>query len=248
MSRLSTISRIELREESSWNNKIFLTFDIDWAHDDVLNNVIDIVEESNVSATWFVTHKTKVLERLKRNPSFELGIHPNFNFLLEGNHCAGSNAKDVVQRCLDIVPGATAVRSHSMAQSSVVLNIFKECGLTHDVNHFIPHHANFNLKPWVLWDGLLRVPYIWEDDLHIQYESIGITQKNPLDIISTSDNRGIVIFDFHPIHVYLNTESLDRYEQTRSLHQKPAQLIKHRYEGYGTYNRLVELLEACKES
>ena len=128
MSRLSTISRIELREESSWNNKIFLTFDIDWAHDDVLNNVIDIVEESNVSATWFVTHKTKVLERLKRNPSFELGIHPNFNFLLEGNHCAGSNAKDVVQRCLDIVPGATAVRSHSMAIGQCQ-SVIKDLGL-----------------------------------------------------------------------------------------------------------------------
>ena len=55
--------------------------------------------------------------------------------------------------------------------------------------------------------------------------------------------NGFHVFDFHPIHVFLNTESLDRYERTRSIHQNPKELIKHRYQGHGTRSWLMELLE-----
>ena len=54
------------------------------------------------------------------------------------------------------------------------------------------------------------------------------------------------VFDFHPIHVFLNTESLNRYERARPFFQNPKELIKHRYEGYGTRNRFIELLELAK--
>jgi len=56
------------------------------------------------------------------------------------------------------------------------------------------------------------------------------------------------VLDFHPIHVFLNTESLDRYERTRPLHHNPKELIKHRFEGYGTRNRLLEVLELVEKS
>ena len=135
-----------------------------------------------------------------------------------------------------------------MTQSSKLLEIFKECGLSYDVNHFIPHHAEIELKPWLLWNGLVRVPYNWEDDLHILYETTGIPQKKPVDILRQVSRGGLWVFDFHPIHVFLNTESLERYERTRSLHHNPEELIKHRQQGYGTRSRLVELLEMCKQS
>ena len=248
MHDFSTISTIEEGEEASWNGPLFLTFDIDWAHDEVLNDTIEIVQNYQVSATWFVTHKTPVLERLKANKKFELGIHPNFNFLLQGKHDAGQTAKDVVQRCLDIVPDARVVRSHSMTQSSGLLEIFKECGLTHDANHFVPHHTGIELKPWQLWNNLVRVPYSWEDDVHILYDTIEVPQKSPLDIAMDKSDGGLKVFDFHPIHVFLNTESLDRYERTRPLHQNPKELIKHRYQGYGTCSRLIELMELHRRS
>lgn len=244
----STISTVKVSDVASWDKRVFLTFDIDWAHDEVLNDTIEIVQKYQVSATWFVTHKTKVLERLKANTKFELGIHPNFNFLLQGKHDTGQTARAVIERCLDIVPRATVVRSHSMTQSSGLLEIFKECGLTHDANHFVPHHTGIELKPWHIWNDLIRVPYSWEDDVHILYESIGVPQKSPRDIAMDTSDRGLKVFDFHPIHVFLNTESLERYERTRPLHQNPKELIKHRYPGYGTRRRLIELLELCKQS
>ena len=240
MSDFRTISSIQVDNASSWEDSIFLTFDIDWVHDSLLAETIDLVEQARVKATWFVTHDTPLLDRLRANQKFELGIHPNFNFLLEGDVRNGRNARDVIERLLAIVPEAISVRSHSMTQSSQLLALFKEMGLSYDVNHFVPAQTGIELKPWKLWNDLIRVPYYWEDDLHVLYESTGVPQMNPDELLRT--RGGLKVFDFHPVHVFLNTESLDRYEQTRPLHQIPDELTKHRYQGYGTCNRLNELL------
>ena len=135
-----------------------------------------------------------------------------------------------------------------MTQSSGLLEIFKRCGLTHDANHFVPQHTGIELKPWHMWNDLIRVPYSWEDDVHILYDSINVPQENPRDIAINASTTGLKVFDFHPIHVFLNTESLNRYERTRPLHQNSKELIKHRYQGYGTRSRLIELLEVCGRS
>ena len=42
----------------------------------------------------------------------------------------------------------------------------------------------------------------------------------------------------------LNSESIDRYEKTRTLHGTPKELIKYRYDGWGVRNTLIKLLEA----
>ncbi|MBK9782011.1 MAG: hypothetical protein IPP55_18545 [Anaerolineales bacterium] len=239
MKNFKNISSIVVNEELSWKDKIFLTFDIDWAHDDVLNDTIDLVEEANIAATWFVTHETPLLSRLRANSKFELGLHPNFNFLLEGDIRNGKNCHEVIDRMYAIVPEAVSARSHSMTQNSGILELFKSRGLTHEVNHFIPAQTHIELKPWLLWNNLVRVPYNWEDDVHCMY---GLEKR----LSSFIRFSGLKVFDFHPIHIFLNTENLDRYERTRPLHQKPDELIKHRYEGYGTRNRLLELLMMAK--
>lgn len=245
--KTSTISTINPNYIGSWVNRLFLTFDIDWAHDEILLDTAALISESGVLATWFVTHATPVLDVIRGMPGHELGIHPNFNTLLDGSTGNGRNARQIIECLLDIVPKAKSIRSHSMTQSSRLLDLFHSSGLTHEVNHFIPQHTGIELRPWVLWSGItfVKVPYFWEDDLHMAYESIGIPQKNPAELATVG---GLKVFDFHPIHVFLNTESLDRYEYTRPLHSNPKELIKHRYEGYGTRSRLIELLELAKSS
>jgi len=155
------IKSINPNKPSTWEDYLFLTFDIDWACDDVLAYTIDMVEEAGVYATWFVTHDTPLLERLRENPKFELGIHPNFNNILAGKYDPENekNAEEVVEKLLSIVPEARSVRSHSMTQSSQLLQLFVERGLTHDCNHFIPHQTGIDLCPWYLWNGIVKVPY-----------------------------------------------------------------------------------------
>ena len=126
--------------------------------------------------------------------------------------------------------------------------MFTEQKITHDVNEFIPYHADIKLSPWILWNGMYRVPFNWEDDIQLMYSNIDIKENSPSEIAADLNYKGLRVFNFHPIHVFLNTESLDRYESTRSLHHNPKELIKHRFMGYGTRNRLFDLLELKKKS
>jgi len=235
----SKISSINPNDNSTWIDKLFLTFDIDWAHDEILQDTVNLIEEVSAPATWFVTHATPVLDEIRALQCQELGVHPNFNPLLDGVSNNGHNAEEIVKSLLDIVPEAKSIRSHSMTQSSRLLDLFQTFGLTHEVNHFIPHQAGIELKPWLLWNQLCKVPYFWEDDVHVIYDSIGITQSEPAVLANAT--KGLRVFDFHPIHIFLNTESLDRYERTRPFHNNPKELIKHRYQGYGTRKRFIEL-------
>ena len=43
--QFKTISQISINNPSTWEGKIFLTFDVDWAHDDVLKDTIEIVDK-----------------------------------------------------------------------------------------------------------------------------------------------------------------------------------------------------------
>ena len=230
-----TISSVEEDRAETWQDKIFLTFDIDWAHDDILNDTVDLVESYNVPVTWFVTHDAPVLNRLRDNPRFELGIHPNFNFLLQGSEVGSRSAEEVIEKALETVPEARSVRCHSMAQSSVILNQFKEHGLEYDCNHFIPWHSGIDLRPWKHWNGLIKVPYFWEDD-------VACIEEDDKRLVELGNLSGLKVFDFHPTQVFLNTKNIELYERTRPLHNNPKELIKHRYEKSGTRNRLLELL------
>ena len=59
------------------NSAIGLTFDLDWAHDAITADTIELLIRANVKATFFVTHKTSVFDGLSQD--FEMGIHPNFD-------------------------------------------------------------------------------------------------------------------------------------------------------------------------
>lgn len=240
-SQFNTLANIDPCLATTWRDKVFLTFDIDWAHDLVILDSLELLTKADASATFFVTHRSDLIAELQSNQRIELGIHPNFNWLLSSEQNTGKDSRDVVDLLLEVIPCARSVRSHSLTQNSHLLKYFASVGLTHEANTFIPYSTGQVIRPWRGIEGLARIPYGWEDDAHILYAAQNIQYSEPCDIV---DNKTIPlkVFDFHPIHVFLNTESLDRYERTRPLHQNPNELIRHRYQGFGTRNRLIELL------
>jgi hypothetical protein len=234
------ISQINPKIKSSWNDKIFITIDIDWADDEIIIDTIELIEKINVSATWFATHETPILDRIRSNEKFELGIHPNFNFLLNGEYKVGDNCEKIIDNILEIVPEAKSIRSHSMTQSTYLLDLFVNKKLKYDCNHFIPEQTDIKIKPWMLWNDLIRIPYFWEDDISCIY-------KENSSIQELVNRDGLRVFDFHPMHIFLNTENLQRYESTRQFHQNPKELIKYRYNGFGVRNQFIELLKLSKQ-
>jgi len=243
---VSTIQSISTTDPSSWNGHLFMTFDVDWAHDEILADTMQLVAGAGAAATWFITHDTQLLRDMRSQPAWELGIHPNFNTLLQGSASSGATADKILEDLMRLILEAVSVRSHSMTQSSPLLDAFARAGLTHDVNHFVPSGSRIQVKPWLLWNGMVRVPYIWEDDVHCAYQTSQQPELEP-SAIAADSSSGLKVFDFHPIHVFLNTESLDRYERTRPIHRDPSELIKHRFDGYGTRSRLIDLLTLASQ-
>ena len=211
---------------------VCITLDVDWAPDVAIADCLDLLSRFGVKATIFGTHKTDVLSGLSSS-QFELGIHPNFNFLLGGQTGC---VNDIIDDVMAIFPEARGLRSHSLTQSSSILDHAHKRGIVYDANLYHPEQA----RPYLDFSGLLRFTFGWADwgllfdEKPFEIESLSLKDSFPN------------ILDFHPIHVFLNTESLDRYERTRALHQDPKELIKHRYDGYGTRSRLIELLELSK--
>lgn len=234
--RFSTIGTIVPEERSTWEGRVFLTIDIDWASDDILAETIDLLESGGAAATFFVTHRTSLLERLRANPNFELGIHPNFNHLLTGGPGDGRNAGEILESLIAIVPEARSVRSHSMTQSSRLLDLFHSAGLTHDSNHFIPARAGMALAPYRHWNGLVRVPYFWEDDVSLLYGDTA-----PMDDLLATP--GLKVFDFHPIHVTLNSTNIGVYENSRHVHHDRTLLREYARSGSGVRTTLERLLQ-----
>lgn len=236
------IKSIDVKNTSSWQNKIFLTFDIDWASDEVLSYTLDIIEKYDIKATFFVTHETKLLERMRNNSNIELGIHPNFNPLLSGDFRYGKNIDEVIEYYKDILPEAITVRSHAMTQNSHILDSFEKFGLIYDCNTFIPFSSHIELAPWKHWSNeMTKVPYFWEDDVHCIYNWEWNVKK-------LLDAKGLKIFDFHPIHIFLNTENLDRYEKSRDCFNNFNKLIeKVNFSSYGTKDFFIELIKELKQ-
>lgn len=239
--KFEKIQNIDPNNEQTWRNRLFLTFDIDWAHDDLINESIDLVERHSVSATWFITHKTKVLDRLRENPSFELGIHPNFNPISELHAEKPKSNVEIIENLLEIVPEAKSVRSHSMHQSSRLQDLFKTMGLTHEANHFVPEQSGIVLKPWSLWNGLIKVPHFWEDDITALYGTFE-------NFVELRKRDGLCVYDFHPIHVSTNMHLIQDYEKIKHIQREPARLrLERNTSNLGSRDALNTLLSWSKE-
>jgi hypothetical protein len=221
-------------KKETWQSRPFLTVDMDWANEDVIWDCLGLIDGYGAPSTWFATHQTDVLQDMRRRPNVEVGIHPNFRPFLEGT-ATMIKAEEEVDRLMSIVPETKVVRSHSVVSGTRLSGIFGERGITHESNTFIPYGSGIYLEPWTDAQGLIQVPYGWEDDVATYSD-----QPEPSDIVESS--QSLQVFDFHPIHVFLNTESMDRYERTRDLHHDPARLLHERFEGHGTRSRLDALL------
>ena len=239
-SRFGLISDINVTNESSWRERSFLTVDIDWAHDEIIEDTIQLVESAGVPATWFMTHQTSKIDRLRANTQFQIGVHPNFNFLLDGSSTNQRSAGEVLKSILDIVPDAKILRSHSLMQSERLIDLFIKHGITHMSNNFTPMNRHSQIVPWNLWNSFTVVPHCWQDNVSLKME---LLFPGSVDSV-----RQLIVYDFHPIHVFLNSENLERYESTRHLHQKPDELIKYRFDGEGIRTKLISLLNSTKLS
>ncbi|MFN4083079.1 MAG: hypothetical protein ACK4K9_05550 [Bacteroidia bacterium] len=212
------------------------TSDIDWAPEEVIADMLNLFEQYSVKCTLFVTHDSEVIHKCNRE-LFEIAIHPNFNNRLFAED--KRTPKEIVQDLLDMYPEAVGMRSHSMTQSSQLLNVFAECGLQYDSNQFLPYQQ---VKPYKCWTGLTRIPYNWEDDVHFTYGKAFTSD-------GFGEYNGLRIYDFHPIHVFLNTDSNLTYLKAKPFYNNFHQISFYKNSDvFGTRDLLIKLLSSINNS
>jgi hypothetical protein len=199
-----------------------ITLDLDWAPDFMIDAAAQALLDREVRATWFVTHTSPAVERLAEHPDlFELGIHPNF--LAGSSH--GSTPQEVVAHCAALVPGARAVRTHCLLQSTPLHDaLLAGSDVDVDVSLFLPGATG--VEPVVQWSPggrLLRLPYVWQDNMEMY------NPEPNWDTEAVLDAPGLRIFDFHPVHVWLNSASFEPYGRLKASRPLPEVTEEHAF-------------------
>lgn len=159
---------------------------------------MDLCSKYAAAATIFVTHNSPLLKSAMSKPNlFEFGVHPNF--LPRSSH--GNSMEEILDYCLEMVPGAVSVRTHGLYQSSPYLLMAAQKGLINEVSTLLPLHKNLYpvIVPYTTSPLLrtIKIPYFWEDDVMHKFSD--------WDWDRQVDGGDIEIYDFHPIHVALNS-------------------------------------------
>jgi hypothetical protein len=216
--------------------RIVISGDVDWACEEILTDYLDLFFKNQSKITLFATHESKLLKSMK-NDLVEIGIHPNHNHsLIDGK---GKSSTLLIEELLRLYPQSKGVRSHSLTYSSGLLDLYKSFGFKYESNCLLPF--NFNVHPWKCYSGLIRIPINWEDDVSWHF---GL---NKFDT-SMFKNGNFYSFNFHPVHVYLNTPSHDYYQKYKKYYHSHEELLKNRYKGYGTRSYLIDLLTHIKSN
>jgi hypothetical protein len=239
MSNFINFKEINLDVPSGWKGKRILSFDVDWALDEVIEDVISLIEEVNIKCTFFITHTTDLLSRMRNNPNIELGIHPNFNPLLD-SELGAKTAVQTIESLMNLVPEATVLRSHSMTHSGRWLTLYKEFGITHLSQYYM--NGIDTIQPFRHVNGIIETPVYFADDGYIYINDHKKWDNHSMDRV-LSKNEYIKVYNFHPIHVALNTNSFSFYNKTRESHRNWEELIKIRSNEFGVKDILINLIK-----
>jgi hypothetical protein len=209
------------------NQIIYLTFDIDWVSDKIISHTISILEDYGLNATFFATHDSQLLKTLSLK-KYEIGLHPNFDL---GNGQYDINA---LEKLKEIYPSAVGTRSHSLFFSSRVLQSMQVCGLQYESNIFLWRHEELHLTKRT--KTIDSIPFNWSDDKHVELEC-----PFSMDTFPQLNQSGLNIFNFHPVHIYLNTDVYSRYETAKHYFNIPEMdnYINIELAGVGTLFKLL---------
>ena len=220
-----------------------MTFDVDWAPDWAVDFCLNECAGAKIPATLFVTHESQIVKSSLHHSEFEFGIHPNF----QGSSTQGSNLFEVLQQLMKIVPNARSMRTHSLLQSSRILEYTANLtNIKNDVSLFLPFSRELPITTINFPNTTLtRLPFSWEDDE-------AMCRPNWDWKVETwpGQNNGRFVWNFHPIHVILNTSRFDSYaELIKFLGDRPlfelkeSEALRFREGGDGTLTYFRELLK-----
>ena len=182
-----------------------LTFDIDWAPDFCIEYILNKLKKQKIKSTFFITHETDIINEIRKD-GHNLGIHPNF---LKGS-TQGNSELEIVSNLLNIVPEAKLIRTHSLySYSFLIQKIFSEFPeLKLDLTTFT-YKFPFVKKFYHFFEDIRveKINFNWEDDVAFFDKEFDWKEPKLFGDIN--------IFNFHPIHICLNSINNNRYNDLK---------------------------------
>ena len=231
-----------LDQYANWNGikTIALSFDMDWAPEYMIQNVINIINHYNVNSTFFVTNKSE-----KITETFESQIEVASHLYVSPNSSQGDKLGVVLDKFRSWYPNKVIEgnRFHLLNQSYRDLVCMGRNGYSYDISAL-----RFN-TPYILPAfhkdlHMTLLSYFWED---------GICENSdiPLSLSEINiDSPGIKVFNFHPMNIYINGHNSQArtnfLKKNIDLLNTPEEIAsKFRKEGLGASNLIHELLDFC---
>ena len=224
-------------EKLSTKPAFCFTSDIDWAPESMIKETLNIFLEQEIPLTPFITHHSKTIAKhYKGSYAKYVGLHPNFL----SDSTQGTNFKEIISNLMNLWPDTKCFRSHSFFDNSLITKEFYDRGFKYDSNLCL--HLQPYLVPLQHASGLLRFPVFFEDDSYAMREQVW-DLSHIVDLLKTP---GLKIFNFHPIHVSLNTPNMNYYESVKKDANKNWRNLIYKKQGVHTF--LIELLQFVKNN
>jgi len=206
---------------------VVLTIDTEWTPDKLIRNAADILNEYGVSATFFSTHDDGV-----SLDNHERGLHPNF---FEDSISEEEVFEDISQ----LYPEATGSRSHGLYIHSGLRNLYPEHGISYESNYMM--YGESGLHPFYMYDDVVQLPIYFMDDMWMRRGA------KDFDVGDMLDKPGMKVLAFHPSHIYMNSHSIEFYEEQKEYYHDPKKLRENRYDDEGVTVLFRDILENIEE-
>lgn len=179
-----------------------ITIDADWAHPRIAAYILDKLERTRTRFTYFATEN----QIAPQSPLCELAWHPNFE--------RGPGVAELDQLA-NLFPGARGLRPHRLNWGDCDDATLRHYGIEWVSSVYLKDSWQPVARP-----GLVEVPIAWGDNWWF------LKNLAPDWEAMRGEAPGIYVINFHPFHVFLNTVSLEQYEQAKTCYQEPEVLLR----------------------
>lgn len=181
------------------------SFDIDWASDEVLDYALTPLVKGRIPMTLFCTHLSQWIEKEVDKSIVEKEIHPNFC----ANSTQGNTYQEVFDYCEKIPSDRIGFRNHRYFESNDINDIFLQKGYKYSSNICTDMHY---VMPFYNRYGFLTIPIFMEDGGFLFQKHV----LNLNTIIDRLPKQGTIVFNFHPMHIAFNSNSLAKMKNFRA--------------------------------
>lgn len=228
-------------------NMVCLTVDVEWASPAILQDIVTLLDERNLQATFFCTQPDINVN------GHERAIHPNFrrggDILKNLHNEIGSELynwtdreiyQHIIKNVKNFCPEAVGVRAHCLFFDSALLATYRHAGLEYDSSYFLPMARD--LRPVWKESDILEIPIYYMDHVDLMSHETGFNIAG-----LRMEQPGMKVFDFHPNMIFLNVSTETQYLESKPYYHDYEQLLRLRNPGRGIRTLFLELLDYIKK-